>query len=287
MKKIIEHTFNFLSLIGIFLIFLNLFGLFVPLRSNLIYGQSFTFLQDKELTPEETFKRIDSIKEKGNREYAETINEIVHNSIIHYWKDEKAAKYHIRIPVYENYILYLLGAIRPEEFGKYEYCDYKKALERGIGLCSQQAMIVRDLMREKGMRAKAVMINGHVVTSVEIDKKTGEWWVLDPDYGIVIKKYINDIESKDLEFIKPLYAKKNPDSETVEKITNLYIKKSDHEEYLISSCETEKYSYVLIWAIPGILIVPCLAREILRRIRDKSRGDNTKDDVPKSSLDSR
>ena len=62
--------------------------------------------------------------------------------IAHYWRDEGINKYYLRIPFWENYLLYIASYIDPEEYLKYEFYDYRRAIERGVGLCSQQAIIV-------------------------------------------------------------------------------------------------------------------------------------------------
>ena len=38
-------------------------------------------------------------------------------------------KYNLRIPFYENYLLFIASYLNPEEYLKYEFVDYRKAIE--------------------------------------------------------------------------------------------------------------------------------------------------------------
>ena len=56
------------------------------------------------------------------------------------------------IPIYENYLLFIASYRYPDEYLKYEFVDYRKAIERGIGLCSQQAIIVSEILNSFRLR---------------------------------------------------------------------------------------------------------------------------------------
>lgn len=82
-------------------------------------------------------------------------------------------------PVWENYIL----RFRQEVTGKkkYEFRNYKKSIERGVGICSQPCIALQDLLNHDGIEADLWDIKGHVV--VEAKFSDGTHYTLDPDYG--------------------------------------------------------------------------------------------------------
>ncbi len=149
------------------------------------------------------------------------MNDAVYRGVVHYWPEtgEAVDRYRLRVPVYENYLLYLASYIRPDYFEKYEFVSARKALERGIGLCSQQAMAVRGAMKRNGVPARIVLLSGHVVVTAEVDR--GEWWVLDPDYGVVIPKSISEIE-RDPEIIRPYYRAKGYGDRIIDELAAIY-----------------------------------------------------------------
>ncbi|MEJ2418378.1 MAG: hypothetical protein P8Y45_15900 [Exilibacterium sp.] len=120
------------------------------------------------------------------REYLEYVNYTVSKAIAHYWYDQGVEKYNLRVPFYDNFILYLASYIAPEYFQKYEFMDYHRALERGVGLCSQAAIVLAEFLRDKGMTAKIVGLTGHVLVTAPVDEQEEEWWVFDPDYGVTL-----------------------------------------------------------------------------------------------------
>ena len=50
----------------------------------------------------------------------------------------------------------------------YELSNYRRALERGIGQCGQQAMTVIGFLQEQGFETAFVYLNGHVVATAEV-----------------------------------------------------------------------------------------------------------------------
>lgn len=114
-------------------------------------------------------------KDESNEEYIVKLNNAINKGIAHYWADEGILKYNIRIPIYENYLLFLASYTSPRLFRKYEYCNYRKAVERGIGLCSQHAIIISKILEENGINSKIIGLSGHVVTMAQIHKENNSW----------------------------------------------------------------------------------------------------------------
>lgn len=224
--------------LGIFLFSLDSLRFIIPARSEELYNEKLIFPNDIQLTAEESFKKIDAAKNLPDKEYAIEINGIVHNGIVHYWEDEKKDLYRIRVPIFRNYILYFLSLIKPETYDKYEFCDYVRALKRGVGLCSQQALAMKDILNEREIQAKAMGLIGHVVVIAQVDKEKDEWWVFDPDRGVIIYHDLEEIENNPA-IIRPYYAEKGYDEETINFLVSVYGKEGN-EEYVSFACETEK-----------------------------------------------
>lgn len=256
--------------IGIFLIIINITGLFISLRNDEIYQEENTgFKNDITITEEQLYDVINNSNIKREL-YLVKLTEAVNKGIAHYWSDEGIGKYNLRIPVYENYLLYLAGIAIPRLYQKYEYVNYKKAIERGVGLCSQQAIIVSEILREKGIKSQLIGLAGHVVVAAEVDEKVNKWWVLDPDYGVVIKRNIDEIEN-DTRIIEDYYAKNGFSRQTIASLRKKYGKKGNFistvKEYngsinkyvSLIKYYIEYISYILIWFIPLFFMAPyCL-----------------------------
>ena len=157
------------------------------------------------------------------KEYITNLNEAVHQGIAHYWRDEGINKYNLRIPFYENYLLFIASYLAPEEYLKYEFYDYRRAIERGVGLCSQQAIIVSEILLEKRIPSFIIGLSGHVVLRAQVDADRDEWWVLDPDYGVVIPHDIDIIE-KNPKIIRSFYAQAGYKPKTIDSLGKIYEK---------------------------------------------------------------
>jgi hypothetical protein len=244
--------------LGIFLFGLNLYGLFVPLRNNDIYFEKQTYFKNDITLTEKKLLELLKRDNESDEEYLIKVNNAVNSGIAHYWKDEGINKYNFRIPIYENYLLFAASYLSPSKFKKYEYANYRKAIERGVGLCSQHALVLSQIIENEGIEAKVINISRHVVVTAPISKNKDIWWVLDPDFGVIIK---NDIETivQSPEIIRPYYFNKGYDTITVNTLTDSYseiagvyngaFEYSGWKRYYF-----EKFTYIAIWVIPIFLI---------------------------------
>ncbi len=139
MKVFLNLTEKILFCLGFCLFIINIIGLFISLRNESIYQEK----SGIHLTEKELYHSINkTVMDK--KEYITNLNEAVNQGIAHYWRDAGINKYNLRIPFYENYLLFIASYLDPEEYLKYEFYDYRRAIERGVGSCSQQAIIVMD-----------------------------------------------------------------------------------------------------------------------------------------------
>ncbi len=160
--------------------------------------------------------------------------------------------------------MYFASYVFPSRFLKYEFANYKRAIERGVGLCSQSVIVEAAVLRRRALNSGIVLLSGeHVVMQAEVsDEPDGEWWVLDPDYGVTIPYSISEIQ-KNPQLVADYYAKAGYDEATVRNLVRIYgleditvINRRGARWYHIKKFVGEKVAYVLIWVIPVVLMAP-------------------------------
>ena len=62
--------------------------------------------------------------------------------------------------------------------------DWRMALRKGVGFCSQQAMVLAGFLKERGIDAEVHGLGGHVITVAHT--ADGDI-LLDPDYGVALR----------------------------------------------------------------------------------------------------
>lgn len=280
MKQIFLKVSYLLFLIGLVLLLINIYGIFRPWGNDEIYSEQHSLFKTDILKSAKNdidiLLKQDSIRNR--QEYFKSLVLAVNKSIAHYWSEEGRTKYALTIPVYKNWILWLKQFTNPHRFKYYEFCDYKKALERGVGLCSQQALIICGILKEKGIDCKIVMLSGHVVAMAEIE--TGKFWILDGDYGVILPYSISEIENNPA-IVKPYYSgklnynnysvsqnKNNPIP--LNRIVEIYGKKGNAICNGVKAYKGEKIflmekrSFYLIWIIPFLLMLPLFIQKYKR-----------------------
>ncbi len=187
------------------LLFLNLWGTFyhTDLRSTfskqLLSYQSALDRTDRAWA---TFGASQKFLEKATRIYAKAIE--------YKWPSGLA-----RVSFTDNWILataaYLDPAIKfvglkkdTELFSQFESYRYERALGRGFGICSQNALGFADLLSRKyAINIHVVGLDGHVVT--QADTTNGKI-LLDPSLGVVVPMGLEEAEKKP-ELLQTIYEK--------------------------------------------------------------------------------
>jgi hypothetical protein len=236
--------------------------LFTSLRNQDIFNEENTgFKQDIILDEEQVYEALNG-ELVDKKSYIKTVNEVINKGVAHYWHDDGISKYNLRLPFHENYLLFSASYIMPKIFLKYELMDYRRALERGVGLCSQHAIIVADVLKEKGIHAKMIGLSGHVVATAEVDDKNNEWWVIDADYGVIIPHSLGEIEKRP-DIVAPYYREHGYVESTITTLVGIYGKEGNvlvsgngSKNYSPLKYGVEKAAYVLIWIIPVLFILP-------------------------------
>lgn len=287
MFKNIVFALFFLS---IFLICLNLIGLTTNLRNEGVYQEKQSLRYGIDLSEEDFHKEYSKIfnTDISDSMKVARLTKTVNRAMLHYWYKEKGEAYNIKIPISENYILYTLGVIYPERFGMYEFVNWRKGIERGVGLCSQQAIVETEILNENGIEASVVGLDGHVVVTAKIEND--RWIMADPDYGVIIPFDLKEIESN-TNIIKPYYysgfesyyvnyeslgSKMEFDKNIgllIEKIRQFYgpegnVINNDYFSHSHNNAKIEKLAYLWIWLIPLILSLPFVLIKIINLIEN-------------------
>jgi hypothetical protein len=99
-----------------------------------------------------------------------------------------------------------------------ERADWRTALTVGVGYCSQQALALTGFLRERGVEARTVGLDGHVVTVAMTP--VGEW-VLDPDYGVVLRHPLAEVARRP-DIVRTVYGDAGYAVDKVERLVEIY-----------------------------------------------------------------
>ena len=248
-------------LIGIVLLGVNLFGLFKTMRNPAVYTEEVTLrnrIDDITIKYPEIKKMLKRKEYESNIDFAIRINKVVNDGFAHYWKTEGTNKYHLRVPVWENYMLYVASYVNPKKYKPYEFSNYKKNLERGVGLCSTHSTIVKGILLENGIKAELLDVGKrHVVVRAELNDTAT--YILDPDYGIVVPFDTAAIQANS-ELVRDAYSNMAslyyPDA-IDPYTTDLLVKIFGNKLHIYSvDNRFEYFSYWAIWILPLLLMFP-------------------------------
>ncbi len=255
-------------IVGVALMGINIYGLFPSLRNPQLYEMDG---HPVSLTPEEVYALVDRQPGEENVAYVKRLTSTVKSGVAHYWEDEGVDLYHMRVPLTENYLLYFASLINPKRYLAYEFCNYRKAIERGVGLCSQYSLILTDILNDNDVETRIVKLDGHVVALALIDPATNTWWIVDGDNNVVIEDDISVVE-QDPNMIQPYFEARGYSQEYIDTFTAIY---GVEGNVVISGgndfdgggkCTREGIYYALKWALPVLLIAPFLVWTLRRKV---------------------
>lgn len=252
-----------IALLGSVLLILNLIGLFTSLRSpELTTADTFFGVGDLTLSEQEVLSLARRREGEPTREYVKRVTYAVNKGMAHAWIP---GAYNFHVPVTENWILWLLGPVHPG-FQLWEFANHHKALERGVGLCSQHAIVLNGLLYEQGVRSQIVSLGAlHVVNRVEVAE--GEWVIADPDFGLILPD-LPDITS---ELIRTTYRPLIPELPTgaapeypdpldyyIEAYRSPLRFSETLFEYNPGATTLESWAYMLKWLLPVLFVASAL-----------------------------
>ena len=161
----------------------------------------------------------------------------------------------MRVPVSENWVLYLLSYVKPSTYRDYEFCNWRRALRRGVGRCGQQSLALVSYLSEFGMDTGFVTLGGHVVATARVDSES--WYMLDADYGGVIPFDISHAE-RDPSSVLPHYWSSVAAENRLHKLfaPENRVSYGGVRARYARACPIEAIAYWLKWLVPIVLLVP-------------------------------
>lgn len=250
-----------LLFIGLILLGINIYGLFKTMRNPDLYTEEVSLrnrIDDVTIRYPEIKELLKKEPSESDIDFAIRINKVVNDGFAHYWKKNGITKYHLRVPVWENYLLYMASYIQPDLYERYEFSNYKKNLERGVGLCSTHSTVVKGVLLENGIKAELLDVGGrHVVVRAQFDN--GKAYLLDPDYGIVIPHDTAAVQANPelargpYQNMADLYYPDAVDPYTTDFIVKIY---GDRKHVYSVDNRFEHFSYWAIWVIPFLFMIP-------------------------------
>jgi hypothetical protein len=254
-----------LFFLGLILLGTNVIGLFKTLRNPALYDEEKIIknrLGDVTIKYPDIKPMLKKKPDETNEQFAIRINKVVNDGFAHYWKEVGVSKYNERVPFWENYMLYAASYVDPKDYKMYEFSNYKKNLERGVGLCSTHSIVVKGVLKEYGIDAALWDIAGHVVVRANVDKANNKWIILDPDFGVVVPHDTAAIQANP-ELVRPayqnmaaLYYPEAVDPYTTDHVVEIYGRDGNHI-YDVDNW-FEYFSYWAIWVLPILLMLPYL-----------------------------
>ncbi len=228
------------------------------MRDEQISSHQLDYRFGSELTQQQALSELDGIRSQhaSNIETAKLVNDLVNRSISHRWTGLIPEESSIRVPIEENYILWWKG--REAKYRHWEFSNWKLALERGIGLCSQHAIVVAGILGELGIKTKIVDLSGHVVCLVFNDTNA-DWYVSDADYGVFMEIPFDYIEANP-DTIADSYELCGYPKNMVNTLVDIYGEEGNEvsesiQAYKGEYYDMEKSAYLWIWLLPGILLI--------------------------------
>ena len=261
-KRIISVT---LFILGMILLIYNITGLFKSLRNEELYSEVTPYKDDIAIRFEEAKKLWNRGENESARDFAARATMLVNKSMAHYWKNEGIKKYHMRVPLWENYLLRIKQWVTGPK--KYEFRNNQKAIERGVGLCSQPCIALKYLLNAYGIEADLWDLQQHIVVGVKFHD--GTEYTLDPDYGYVIPVAMRGLQDNpnlvreaylNHDFV---YASHVTEHKHTEDIVKMYTQAGNHIYHMDKSFED--FSYVAKWILPFLLVLPYLITLFIRK----------------------
>lgn len=275
-RSVARRLIGAFAALGVALLAINALGLTLSLRSTEITASYADFARPATFTFDDAMARLQRLDPSDRKGYVTEALRIFHYGMAHI--PQRAIKtngldhYRMRVPVWENYILYLLSFLKPDTYMDYEFCSYRKALERGTGRCGQQSLAVVGFLSENGIKTGFAHLGGHTVATAEVSDN--EWYLLDPDYGGVVPFGLEQAELNPASVV-PYYWN---DAIVRRNMFNSYGPDGNKTKYggpevrWKRACPIEQIAYVLKWSLPFLLLLPWAMRNVRRRLSSQASG---------------
>ena len=157
----------------------------------------------------------------------------------------------------------LVGDGSPEssDLRRAERADWRTALRLGVGFCSQHALVLVGYLREHGIEAEVMRLDGHAIA---VAKTPDGPRVLDADYGVVLPMALSEAE-RSPELVRAHYLAAGYPAQQVELVVAMYGPEGNaiYHSNLIPIAEA---SVPAMSMIGGWLLLVCAAVALRQRV---------------------
>lgn len=256
------------------LLCLNLYGEATTMRIiDQVPVSGLKFENDVTLNIDETLEQIQKRKNENDLQFAIRITEVVQKSLGHVedWETQPPDLYAQRVPIKENLWLHLAGRLSSEpQVQRYHFADYRKTLERGIGICGDTSTMLSEILWDNNIPNSILAFDGHVV--VEARPKNHPPHILDADYGAYYE--INADTSSEYADIFSQYKSAGYDDDIAANISTIlagdYTAYSNTFDFMKKRYVMEKTLYLFKWLLPLTLLIISVLPTLLRRFKISS-----------------
>lgn len=243
---------------GLLLTLLNIVGLFMSTRPTHVEEKDLRFVKTNYKTSTNVFKNYNRNANERVSDYIARVNHLVYQSFFHItWNEQKDTyKYNQSVPVFENWLLYLLSFTGIEHFKKYHFANFKRSVKRGIGVCGDACMILSEMLSKNNINSVIVTFPEHVILLVHLNN---EQWVLDPDFDVYFSLN-NKADLKNLNHdALDSYRERGYSEYELEELQRIY--SAPYQEWeSVKALMTKRYyfetlAYTIKWLVPAALML--------------------------------
>lgn len=277
--RIKQPLFAFCGLLSIGLLGLNMYGEVFNMRvAEDIPAQALKFDDDVTYSIEETLTQINRRPGENDLQFAIRLTTVVQKSLAHIenWETQPPDLFAQRVPIKENIWLHLAGRFSGEaQVQRYHFADYRKTVERGIGICGDTSAMLSDILWDNNIPNSILAYQRHVVVEVRPDNQPA--YIIDGDYGAYYENTVTDVDDKK-SLINKQYKNAGYSEEEARKLANIltedFVTYGSTYDFMKKRYLMEKALYGIKWLLPVVLLLISVIPTLLRRSRaitDKHR----------------
>ena len=269
MLNIIQTIIAFILFVsGLTLAALNIYGEFNTMRTPVFFDDEVRFINDQPTEFEQTILQLDRLEGESDLQFSNRVTKVIAAGLAHiHWERYDAEKFNQLIPIWENYFLYFMGKYSGiPEYEKYHFSDYKRSLERGIGICGDASMILSQVLSNNHIKNNIITFPSHVIVSAQFAQNKEQ--LFDADFGVSLPFSPDELKQSPF-LVNDYYLDAGYFDNDVKAFNRIY--DNDYkrwngvQHFITNKYYFEKAAYFLKWPIPIFFIVISLFYFIKRK----------------------